>query len=172
MSFFLSWLTTLAALPLSWRPPGIGAQDWNSGRRRCSIATDASGVPPTPNQVAWLEAGLRCLAGVKLSEQQRLSTVLLLSVFVRSQAGLVLDLLEARQSAGGTEPKDYGRMVRALLDPERFPLVLAIATTGAFEDDPTIDGEFCFGLDRILDGVAVLLQEKRSPRRRGRSSAS
>ena len=131
-------------------------------RHPWAVRIPISGVPPTPNQVAWLETGLGCIAGTGLSEQQRLSTVLLLSVFVRSEASLALDIVEARQQlAGGSGPNDYGRMIRDLIDPERFPMVSATAATGAFEDDAGVEGEFRFGLDRILDGLEVLLQQKR-----------
>jgi len=153
-------------------PAGI---DWREGlavwastlfgayrRHPWAVRIPISGVPPTPNQVAWLENGLRCIADTDLSEQQRLSTVLLLSVFVRSEASLAPDLAEARQQvAGGSGPNEYGRMIRDLIDPERFPMVSATAATGAFDDDAGVEGEFRFGLDRILDGLEVLLQQER-----------
>jgi hypothetical protein len=119
-------------------------------------------VPPTPSQVAWLEAGLSHFAATGLSEQQKLSAVLLLSVFVRSEASLALDLAGARQhvAASSGQPADYGTMIRALIDPDRFPRVWAAAATGAFQDDAGVDGEFRFGLERILDGVEVLLHPR------------
>jgi AcrR family transcriptional regulator len=149
------------AADASWRG---GLAQWATvlfdGYRRhpWAVRIPISAAPPTPNQVAWLEAGLRCLAATELSEQQRLSTVLLLSVFVRSEAALALDLAEARQHvAASPGSADYGQLIRQLIDPERFPGVWAAAATGAFEDDSGVEGEFRFGLDRILDGIAVLL---------------
>lgn len=158
--------------PPEHSPAGI---DWREGlavwastlfdayrRHPWAVRIPISGVPPTPNQVAWLETGLRCIADTSLGEQQRLSTVLLLSVFVRSEASLAVDLVEARQQvADGSDSNDYGRMIRDLIDPERFPMVSATAATGAFEDDAGVEGEFRFGLDRILDGLEVLLQQER-----------
>lgn len=138
-------------------------------RHLWAVRIPISGVPPTPNQVAWLEAGLRCIRDTALSEQQRLSTVLLLSVFVRSEASLALDLADARkQMAGAPGPHDYGRMIRELIDPDQFPMVSAAVTTGAFEDDAGVEGEFRFGLDRILDGLEVLLRSEAPPRRANR----
>lgn len=157
-------------------PPELPAagRDWRDGLAQWAAALFSvyrqhpwavripiSGVPPTPNQVAWLEAGLDCLAATGLAVQQKLSTVLLLSVFVRSEASLALDLAEARQHAATPgQPAGYGQMIRALIDPDRFPGVWTAVSTGAFEDDAGVDGEFRFGLERILDGIAMLLRAR------------
>ena len=154
-------------------PPAAG-RDWRDGlaqwasalfsvyrQHPWAVRVPISGVPPTPNQVAWLEAGLRCLAATSLTVQQKLSTVLLLSVFVRSEASLALDLAEARQHAATSgQPASYGQMIRALIDPDHFPGVWSAVSTGAFEDDAGVDGEFRFGLERILDGIAMLLRAR------------
>jgi len=156
--------------------PATIERDWRSGLARWgstlytayrnhpwAIRVPISGVPPTPNQVAWLEAGLRCLTTTSLSSQQRLSTVLLLSVFIRSEASLALDLAEARQHATDTpEAAQYGHLIRRLIDPDHFPEVWAVAATGAFEDDAGVDGEFRFGLERILDGIHALLHQQQT----------
>ncbi len=156
--------------------PPVAGRDWRDGLARWAAALFSvyrqhpwavripiSGVPPTPNQVAWLEAGLGCFAATGLTVQQKLSTVLLLSVFVRSEASLALDLAEARQHAATPgQPASYGQMIRALIDPDRFPGVWTAISAGAFEDDAGVDGEFRFGLERLLDGIAMLL---RAPRR-------
>jgi hypothetical protein len=49
-------------------------------------------------------------------------------------------------------------MLAELADPLRFPALTRFIAAGVFEfaDDP--DDEFIFGLDRILDGVAVLIE--------------
>jgi Tetracyclin repressor-like, C-terminal domain len=52
----------------------------------------------------------------------------------------------------------YPRMLAELADPLRFPALTRFIAAGVFDaaDDP--DDEFSFGLDRILDGVAVLIE--------------
>jgi hypothetical protein len=54
-------------------------------------------------------------------------------------------------------------MLAKLADPQRFPAISAFISSGVFEkyDDP--DVEFTFGLERILDGVAVLLAADPAP---------
>lgn len=122
-----------------------------------------SRVPPTPTQIAWLEAGLRCLAGTELTDQQRLSTVLLLGVFVRSEASLARDLSPpVEPGANDTASRaSYGQLLRQLIDPQRFPEVSAVAAIGAFDDQAGIDEELSYGLERILDGIEHLLQRDR-----------
>jgi hypothetical protein len=58
-------------------------------------------------------------------------------------------------------------VLRQLIDPQRFPEVSAIAATGAFEDQAGIEGEFAFGLERLLDGIELLMQS--CPGRKGGS---
>jgi hypothetical protein len=64
--------------------------------------------------------------------------------------------------ASGLDPDQwmasYPRMLAELADPLRFPALTRFIAAGVFEvaDDP--DDEFIFGLDRILDGVAVLIE--------------
>lgn len=53
-----------------------------------------------------------------------------------------LDLLEAQEPAGGSEPNDYSRMV-----------------IGIFEDGAGDEGEFRSGLDQILASIEVLLRQ-------------
>ena len=60
----------------------------------------------------------------------------------------------------------YGRTLARLTDPARFPAVHAAITSGSLDDDPdhstdqfAVD-ELSFGLDRILDGVEVLVRSR------------
>jgi len=50
-------------------------------------------------------------------------------------------------------------MLAKLIDPGRFPEVHEVVATGVLDDeDDDIDGEFVFGLDRMLDGVEALIR--------------
>src|SRR5712671_4362722 len=46
----------------------------------------------------------------------------------------------------------------SLTDPRRFPALTAFIAAGVFEAADEPDDEFVFGLDRILDGVGVLVE--------------
>jgi AcrR family transcriptional regulator len=151
--------------------PGEG---WRAGLARWAWALRAvgrrhpwvvriplNGLPIMPNEVAWFENALACLAGTGLSEARKASVIMLLAGYVRNMATTEADIGAAIR-ASGLDPDQwmasYPRMLAELADPLRFPALTRFIAAGVFEvaDDP--DDEFIFGLDRILDGVAVLIE--------------
>ena len=128
------------------------------------------GAPTTPNQVTWLEWGLASLAGTGLREDEKLSVILLLTGYVRNQATLEADVAAAMAAgvAGAQSMASYGRTLARLTDPERFPALHAAIAAGVLdapegevgEDD--LDGEFSFGLERVLDGIETLIENRRT----------
>jgi AcrR family transcriptional regulator len=131
---------------------------WRALRRHPWVVRVPITAPPiTPNQLEWLEAGLWALRETRLSEAEKLSVMLLISGYVRSQATLTADL--------GTASVDvmpgYGATVARLADPERFPALLTAIASGALDDDDyDPEAEFAFGLARILDGVERLVASR------------
>jgi AcrR family transcriptional regulator len=121
-------------------------------------------IPPmTPNQIAWLEWGLSCLRGSGLPAYQKISAIIVLSNFVWRQTTIEYDLMEALKEAGSTVENPaagYGQILARLADPRRFPEVHAAIAEGAFDgdSDEPLDWEFTFGLERILDGIEVLIR--------------
>ena len=118
--------------------------------------------PATPNQIAWVESGLAALSGTGLTEAHKLSTILLVSGFVRSEATLVTDVNAAFRATGATPAQaltQYGQLLADLTSRHEFPALRAVIDAGAFEND-TPDGEFTFGLERLLDGVAALIRAR------------
>lgn len=154
--------------------PGAPGEGWRAGLSRWAWAMRASarrhpwvvriplnGVPIMPHEVAWFERALACLHDTLLAESQKASVILLVAGYVRNQATTDADI-EAAIRASGRSPSEwmasYPRMLRNLTDPQRFPALTAFLDAGVFDaaDDP--DDEFSFGLDRILDGVQVLVE--------------
>jgi AcrR family transcriptional regulator len=119
-----------------------------------------SGLPVRPNEVAWFEQALHALRGTGLAEERKASVILLVSGYVRNEATTSADIEAAIRSSGAAPDEwmsSYGRLLAKLADPQRFPAINTFIASGVFDkyDDP--DVEFTFGLDRILDGIAVLL---------------
>jgi AcrR family transcriptional regulator len=154
-------------------PPEPG--DWRAGLTRWAYGIRAAyrahpwtlqipiSMPPiTPNQVAWMERGLWAMRETTLPAEQKLSTVLLLSGFVRNDASLVVTTAAAAAAAdswAAAVTRNYPALLRTLTDPDRHPSLTAALAAGAFDDDEaaSLDGEFTFGLDRVLDGISVLI---------------
>jgi hypothetical protein len=123
-----------------------------------------------PREIAWFEDALACLAGTGLTEARKASVIMLLSGYVRNLAATEADIAAAVAASGlGVDEwmASYPRMLGQLTDPRRFPALTAFIAAGVFEAADGPDDEFIFGLDRILDGVGVLVGEldRSSPQR-------
>jgi AcrR family transcriptional regulator len=125
-----------------------------------AINVPISGPPSTPKQVAWMEQGLACLRGTGLNETQKLSVILLVSGYVRTQVLLESQIMNAIREAGTTDQQamaDYNRILSTLVDPQRFPEMTAVVESGVMGKADDMAEEFEFGLERILDGIGVLV---------------
>jgi len=167
-------LTLMVDSALGSPPDPAPGADWRAGltrwalgvrsayqRHPWSLRVPISAPPLGPNNVAWLESALSALGATPLSEQQKLSTVLLVSGFVRNDATLDLDL--AAGAGGEQVMPGYARMLAALIEGGDFPALADALASGALEDEDDPDSEFYFGLERILDGVAELIARQEHP---------
>jgi AcrR family transcriptional regulator len=154
-------------------PPAPG-EGWRAGLSRWAWALRAgarrhpwviriplNSLPIMPNEVAWFENALACLADTELTEARKASVIMLLAGYVRNLATTEADIAAAIR-ASGLAPMEwmaaYPRMLAELTDPHRFPALAKFLAAGVFEIEDGPDDEFIFGLDRILDGVEVLVQ--------------
>lgn len=160
-------------------PPEIPADaDWRSSltawaraehaallRHRWILRVPISGPPLTPNQVGWFERGVVCLSETGLTAVERLSSLLLVTGFVRNEATL-MDDIDSAALARGVDPESvmatYRQHLASLIDPERFPALSAAIDAGIFAEPDGPDDEFVFGLERILDGIGVLIEARHS----------
>jgi AcrR family transcriptional regulator len=135
--------------PRSWRDglerfaraslAGYRRHPWLLGT---SLTRGATG----PNQAAALDAVLRALDGTGLSSGERMAVVGLVAGYVRGVA---------RQSADDG-PDEFAALLDAHLDAERHPALIAVWRDEELDwADP-----FEFGLRRVLDGVAVLVESR------------
>ena len=157
--------------------PLLPGENWRAGLSRWAWAMRAalqrhpwaahlpiSGLPIMPREIAWFEDALACLAGTGLTEARKASVIMLLSGYVRNLAATEADIAAAVAASGLSVDEwmaSYPRMLGQLTDPRRFPALTAFIAAGVFEAADAPDDEFIFGLDRILDGVGVLIGELR-----------
>ena len=117
--------------------------------------------PLGPNQIRWMEQGLTAMRGIDLPEQQKLSSLLLVNVFVLGQTRLAHAIAPPRDQPaepGQEAPIElYGLHLVQLIDPDHFPSMWAAVSSGSLDDDDTDfgDDEFEFGLTVVLDGIAA-----------------
>lgn len=136
-------------------------------RHQWAVRVPISGPPITPNQIAWLEDGLFALRDTNLLDVEKLRIILLISGYVRNDASLVADITNAAQMSGINLEKvmpNYGQLLLRLTDPDRFPALHQAIANGAFDEDEekgeNMTPEFIFGLERILDGIEVLIRQR------------
>jgi AcrR family transcriptional regulator len=148
----------------TWRD-GLSRWAWamRAGARRHSwvVRIPISGLPILPREIAWFEDALACMADTGLTEARKASVIMLLSGYVRNLAATETDILAAVLASGlGYDEwmATYPRMLSQLTDPKRFPALTAFIAAGVFDAADGPDDEFIFGLDRILDGIAALIQ--------------
>jgi AcrR family transcriptional regulator len=118
-----------------------------------AIEATVGARPTGPNELAWMENALAALAGTGLTGSERLDAVVLLNGHVR---GLV-QVTSAGQQLEGEIARQVGLALSA--HAERYPQVLAAFSAGAGPGGR--DNALDFGIDRILDGLAVLIAERR-----------
>jgi AcrR family transcriptional regulator len=150
----------------TWRE-GLANWAWGSlermRRHLWVLRIPISGPPITPNQIAWLEAGLQSMQETGLTEAEKMSVILLVSGYVRNDATIEADVDAAARAAGASLHEfmpAFARILRRVTDPERFPALTAVLATDLFDVDDDPDDEFRFGLERILDGIEVLVRTR------------
>ncbi|GAB3816432.1 TetR/AcrR family transcriptional regulator [Kribbella italica] len=105
-----------------------------------------------PNELGWMETALTALAGTGLTGSERLDTIVLLNGHVRS---LVEQLAPPNAS-----PDTYSTQLAETMAEVGH---LYPAATAAFAEEATAGhtgNALQFGIDRILDGLAVLITQR------------
>jgi AcrR family transcriptional regulator len=119
--------------------------------------------PNTPRQIAWFDHGLGSLRDIPLTEHEKVSVIMLLSGYVRNTEATFQGIAEAVQAANSSAERmmaSYSNVLRAVIDPEKFPSVALALRQGVFDQPDSVDSEFDFGLERILDGIEVLVRSR------------
>lgn len=151
--------------------PATG-DDWRAGlalwtranleylvRRPWIMQVAITGPPIAPKQLAWMESALAVLARTPLLPAEQIGVLQLLLVYALGEARLAVDLMAAAQA--GTAPVEYGRMLDRLTDAERHPALRALVADGVFDAGTDYgDEDVAFGLDRVLDGVGLLIEAR------------
>ena len=142
--------------PDHWRPAlrDIAREIFRLHRRHpWVLQVPTAGPPTTPNELLWGEHMLRAMSRTGLDYPDQLRAVTLIFGYAREQARLALD-----PAVDNDDASTYFAFLGSVLRPDRYPMfcrVLADDTVttsiGLSEED------FEFGLDRILSGLAELV---------------
>ncbi|WP_165987196.1 TetR/AcrR family transcriptional regulator [Streptomyces sp. YIM 98790] len=162
----------------SGRPDsGSWPDDWRGGlaafargsraallARPWSMDIPVSGPPMGPNNLAWMEAGLSRMNGTPLTEEDMIGVLMVLSGFVLGQTRLERSVDQAVSRTGVSYDelgRVYGRLMAKVAVDGRFPTLARIIRAGVFESEQqSAEGDFEYGLEFILDGVAVMIRNR------------
>jgi AcrR family transcriptional regulator len=124
--------------------------------------------PMAPNSLTFVERGLEAMDGSGLADADKLRVIGLISSYTLSEARMAHDAAraarQAQAAAEGGEPQPawtWGGLVREVADEQTYPRLHRLARSGGLGEDRSgwdEQEEFDFGLDRILDGVEVLIR--------------
>jgi hypothetical protein len=143
--------------------PDYEIPDWRTGLERWArelfarlrahpwaIDVPITGVLATFSQVTWLDRGLQALDGTGLAPGEDADLVLLLN-------GYVFWAVRLETSLAAAPPAP---LVPAAFDLDAVPYVRRAVESGGFEDESTDEESFASGLDRVLDGIGVLIAQR------------
>ncbi len=118
--------------------------------------------PITPRQLAWMEVAVAAMDGMRLSAEELTQVLLQLNVYVRGDAALASSIGPASREQQGDLSGIWARQVLELTEAADFPAVHRLLATGEFDEDDDPLEQFEFGLQRMLDGIALLV-DRRAP---------
>ncbi|MDF5754361.1 TetR/AcrR family transcriptional regulator [Spongiactinospora sp. TRM90649] len=172
----LMMLDAVAAVPAELGEPGGGWRatlerwcraQWEMLRAHAWIVhLPITGPPITPNQLAWTDRALAALRDTRLTEPEKVGVSLLIANYMHATARLAGDLGQAAQSESIA---GYSALLADVADARRFPDLRAAIDAGAYDYPADVPPEerrldYAFGLARILDGVAALIQTRAADR--------
>jgi AcrR family transcriptional regulator len=146
-------------------------QAWASGnyaalmRHPWIVQIPITEPPLAPNTLRWMERGLYAFAETPLTQQQRLSSLLLVEVYVRGQVLLSSAMSEDLDGPQDQRERDlrYVSSLVQLIDEDAFPSIHAALLSGSLQDEDDFgEAEFAFGLQTVLDGIEARITATRA----------
>lgn len=142
----LDWRSRMTAWAEAFRD-GLRAHPW-------ILQIPVTEPPLSPNQLAWMESGLCAFDGTSLTPNDKLSSMLLVNIYVRGTVQLTTDMVTRSAEESAAADRLYNERLRMIATEDRFP---AIATVTQ-QPDPPEDVDFATegfreGLDTVLDGI-------------------
>lgn len=116
--------------------------------------------PAGPNTLIWTETGMAAFDDTGLSDQQKLSSLLLTDGFLRNHVRMAAELGALGRGDAPTGPDSYGTVLARVIDEATYPRLTRATRTEVLDGGP--DGtddfyrsELAFGLTIVFDGIAA-----------------
>lgn len=166
----MMWNASAIGLPVvtgeGWRErlANWASVQFDSVCRRTWILQMPMARPPAgPASLAWVEQALQAMDDTGLGEAAKMGVIGLISTFALSEARMQY---EGSGGGAGSPEIDYAAVLREVVDEATYPALHRAAWSGELDEPegderPAFDrNQFLFGLDRILDGVQILIDQR------------
>ena len=115
-----------------------------------------------PNMTAFYDAELAAVDGLGLTDVDMDLIASLVDDYVRGNARGAVESAEAQARTGVSDQQwwqAYGPLLAEVLDPARYPTAVRVGAAAGAEYDAARDParSFWFGLQRVIDGIEVLV---------------
>jgi AcrR family transcriptional regulator len=133
--------------------------------------------PIGPGVIAKYDFELRALEGLGLTDVEMDSVLTLVLGYVQASARQALEATLVEQRTGLTDDDWWtaqAPLLEQVIEPDRFPCAVRVGTaaTEAYRGLWDPDHTFEFGLERVLDGIEVLVEARRAGGTRERTAGS
>ncbi|PXY21211.1 TetR/AcrR family transcriptional regulator [Prauserella muralis] len=152
--------------PGGWRSrlERVARQAWDRYLRHPWLLQVATSRPVLgPNIIARYDYELRAVAGIGLSNIEMDLVVSMIADYVHGAVRTAVELAQAEQQTGKTDIawwEERAPLLAKVFDAERYPVAAEVGAAAGEEYQAAVDParSFEFGLARLLDGVAVLVE--------------
>jgi AcrR family transcriptional regulator len=121
--------------------------------------------PLSPHQLDWMESALRAFDSTPLTAGEKLSSMLLVNIYVRGTVQLTLNLLTRSDDEAAAADRLYNQRLRLLATADRFPAIAAGVQQPNSVEELDVDFEaagFRDGLETVLDGIQARIDRRLS----------
>jgi len=146
----------------------LSRQRWQMAQRHPWIMQVAMHRPPLgPNVLAKVEATLRAVDGLGLSEMDMDQLTALVGDYVSGAVRAALDARDVERKTGMTDEQWWSQnapLLAGLVEPGRYPTIVRIgeAYKSGRISPPDHERNFEFGLQRVLDGIEAFIAKRRA----------
>lgn len=133
------------------------------------VATISTSRPPLgPGMMAKYEHELSALEGLGLDDVEMDAALTYLLTFVQANARSAAEAHAAQQESAMDDEQWWAAnapLLERVLDPHRYPTAARVGTAAGTAHGASYSPEhaYVFGLDRVLDGLAVLIDSRNVP---------
>ncbi|MGH3788641.1 MAG: TetR/AcrR family transcriptional regulator [Pseudonocardiaceae bacterium] len=152
----------------AWRErlEAIARDQWALARRHPWMLHVVTARPPLgPGIVAKYERELRAIEGLGLDDLEMDSVVTLINDYVAGAARSASNALDVQRTSDIDDATWWAATapwLAKVLDAQRYPVAARVGTTAGqhYQAPSNPDHAFEFGLQRVLDGIEVLIRQR------------